>query len=224
VIATLSRNGFGYGSGVIDPAGRRFILNIPKNASSYMLDWSNHHGWSACLLDDCPDVTELIIILRDPVDRWISGMAQYIRTRILSMYGPNGPILPGEVITSHDYVMPVSIFYQQYNDVMERLFFDVADRFDDHVWPQHEFVPRCSDQIKKTFFRLDRDLDVRIGAYLGFTQIKGLNRNSGDTNPDIAGIQSFLRSRLEFRPELADRLKKLYSKDYELLDEIDHAD
>lgn len=182
-----------------------------------MLDWASHHGWRAAMWSHCPDVVELIVILRDPVERWISGMAQYIRTYILSLHGPNGPIFPGEPITAHDYVMSVEIFCQQYNDLVERLIFDVADRFDDHVWPQHELIPAVEDHVKKTFFRIDRDLDARVGEYLGFRRSQGLDRNRGSDDPDIATMQSFLRHRLESRPELKDRLRKRYTKDYELL-------
>lgn len=223
IIPALDCRGFGYGSGVIDPDHRRFILNIPKNASSFMLAWTGHHGWRAALLDHYPDVIEIIMILRDPIERWLSGMAQYIRTYILSVHGPNGPIFPGEPITPHDYVMPMEIFYQQYNDLVERLIFDVADRFDDHVWPQHELIPDVADHVQKTFFFLEHDLDVRMGAYLGLNLLQGLDRNRGDSAPDTADIQSFLRRRLEIRPELKDRLRKRYSKDYELLDTIRHV-
>lgn len=217
MIPALETRGFGYGSGVIDPSHRRFILNIPKNASSYMLDWAGRHGWRAAMLSHYSEVTELIVILRDPLERWISGMAQYIRTYILSVYGPNGPIFPGETVTDHDYVMSAEIFCQQYNDLVERIIFDTANRFDDHVWPQHELIPETAAHVKKTFFRMDKNLDSQIGAHLGFTSMEGLDRNLGSADPDTAGIQVFLRQRLEIRPELKERVRRHYDKDYKLI-------
>jgi len=222
MIPALIRRGFGYGSGVIDPTHRRFLLNIPKNASSYMLDWASRHGWRAAMQPHYPEIQEMIVILRDPIDRWISGMAQYIRTYILSVHGPNGPIFPGDTVTEHDYVMSVRVFCEQYNDLTERLIFDVIDRFDDHVWPQHELIPDTPDCVKKTFFRIDQNFDLQIGRYLGFQPATDLDQNRGDADTETAGIQSFLRQRLEMRPDLQQRLRRHYHLDCQLFDR--HAD
>jgi len=217
MIPALVRRGFGYGSGMIDPGRQRFLLNIPKNASSYMLDWSNRHGWNSALISNHPDIDELIIILRDPVQRWVSGLAQYIRSYILSVHGPNGPIFPGELITKHDYVMTGESFCSLYNDLTERLLFDVIDAFDDHVWPQHQLIPEVSSNVKKTFFFMDHTFDQSIGSYLGFTPVTDLDRNRGSVNQDTAQVQEFLQQRLLVRPELAARIKKHYRKDYDLI-------
>jgi hypothetical protein len=223
MIPALGRRGFGYGSGIIDPDHRRFILNIPKNASSYMLDWAGRHEWRAAMLCHYPGISEMIVILRDPLERWISGMAQYLRTYILSVHGPNGPIFPGETVTEHDYMMPAELFCRQYNDLVERLIFDVVDRFDDHVWPQHELIPETGDQVKRTFFRVDQDLTAQISAYLGFHAMENLDRNRGDADPDIAKLQAFLRQRLEARPELRERVLRYYHRDRELLSGVENA-
>lgn len=218
MIPALVRRGFGYGSGVIDPRHERFLLNMPKNASSYMLDWSTRHGWRTALLSDHANVGEMIVILRDPIQRWISGVAQYVRSFILSVHGPNGPVFPGQAITRHDYVMTAHQFREQYTDLTERLFFDVIDRFDDHVWPQVELIP--DTVARKTWFYMDQDLNNRIGTYLGFDAIEGLDRNTGSKDRDTADIQDFFRERLRVRPELVSRLRRHYERDYELIDRV----
>jgi hypothetical protein len=217
MIPALVRRGFGYGSGMIDPGRRRFLLNIPKNASSYMLDWSNRHGWNSALIDNHSDVDELIVVLRDPLQRWVSGLAQYIRSYILSVYGPNGPIFPGEPITKHDYVMTGEKFCSLYNDLTERLLFDVIDAFDDHVWPQHQMIPKVLPHVKKTFFFMDHTFDQSIGGYLEFAPMTDLDRNCGSVNHDTAQVQEFLQQRLLVRPELAARIKNHYREDYDLI-------
>jgi len=52
-------------------------VNIPKNASSYTKGclMGSDHTWVSCHLPD--DVREFLVVLRDPIDRWVSGMAQY---------------------------------------------------------------------------------------------------------------------------------------------------
>jgi hypothetical protein len=223
MIPALVRRGFGYGSGMIDPTQQRFLLNMPKNASSYMSDWTYRHGWRAALLENCPKVNEVIVILRDPVDRWISGICQYLRTYILSVQGPNGPIFPTDPVTCYDYAMSGQDFCRLYNDLTERLIFDVIDMFDDHVWPQHALMPPLPQTIIKTYFFLDHDLTTRVAQYLGLQVVPDLDFNRGDANADTAAMQSFLRERLQVRPELRDRLRKHYQQDYDLLTKAHHV-
>ena len=223
MIPSLVRRGFGYGSGIVDPMHQRFVLNIPKNASSYMLDWTTHNGWRAALIEHCTDINEIIILLRDPIDRWISGMCQYLRTYILSVQGPNGPIFPEDPVTHHDYVMSGQDFCALYNDLTERLIFDVIDGFDDHVWPQHALIPKVSSRITHTYFLVDQDLTRRVAAHLGFEIIPDLDFNRGDAHPDTAIMQTFLRERLQTRPELRERLRKHYQSDYDLVNRTCYA-
>lgn len=218
MIPQLVRRGFGYGSGIISPDHSRFILNIPKNASSYMLDWSRHYGWRAALADNV-NPKEVIIILRDPVSRWISGIAQYLNGFILSVYGPNGPIYPDEIMTKYDQPMPVDQFIAEYNQVVERLLFDVIDGFDDHVWPQHEMFENILPNAQRKFFYLDSDLNNQLASYLGFEPMSGLDVNAGSSNPNNQKLQQFFTERLKLRPELKARLTKYYQRDYEIITE-----
>lgn len=220
MISALAHRGFGYGSGVLDPGGRVFIVNMPKNASSYVLDWAQRQGWSAALADHATDVREMIVLLRDPVSRWIAGIAQYINTYILSVHGPNGPVYPGETVTEHDYFMTAQQFVQQYTDATERLIFDVISRFDDHVWPQCELVQDLLPGVRRRYFLVDQDLTDRLAQYLGWPIYVDLDRNSGDCNSNIKVLQDFFRFRLHTRGELLERLRRHYHKDYALLDMV----
>lgn len=222
MIPALIDRKFGYGSGVIDPDHRRFLLNIPKNASSFMLDWTARHGWASSLINHCTEIQEMIVILRDPVERWVSGMAQYVRSYILSVHGPNGPIFPNEKPTVFDYSMSGQDFCGLYNDLVERLIFDVIDRFDDHVWPQHELIPLVSPDVRVQYFFLDRDFNHRIGRYLNLHDMDDLDHNRGDSDVDVACVQRFLQGRLRLRPELQMRIAKKYKKDYDLISKVIH--
>lgn len=219
MIPALVPRGYGHGSGVISSDHSRFIVNVPKNASSFVADWGFRNGWRAAIAENHPEIEEIIVILRDPMDRWISGIAQYLRGFILGVHGPNGPIFPGDPITEYDYVMTVEDFVAQYTDVTERLIFDVISRFDDHVWPQWEILEGLPD-CRRTWFYLDDQLTRRLGDYLGWALVDGLDQNRGDDDLNNQGLQEFFRQRLQQRPELKTRIQKHYKRDYDLIEQV----
>lgn len=218
MIPQLVDRGFGYGSGTLSPELSQFIVNIPKNASSYMLDWARRHQWMTTVADDHSDtITEMIVILRDPLDRWISGIVQYLNTYILSVQGPNGPVFPDEPYSPHNWPMDAVQWIDAYNQTTERLIFDVVNRFDDHVWPQHEFVENLLPAVKRKYFLLDHNFDAAIADYLGFAPYSDLDSNSAGNNANMRLLQKFFVDRLQQRPDLAQRVIKAYAKDYELI-------
>ena len=218
MIPQLVDRGFGYGSGTLSPELSQFIVNIPKNASSYMLDWARRHQWMTTVADDHSDtITEMIVILRDPLDRWVSGIVQYLNTYILSVQGPNGPVFPDEPYSPHNWPMDAVQWIDAYNQTTERLIFDVVNRFDDHVWPQHEFFEDLLPAVKRKYFLLDRNFDTAIADYLGFAPYSDLDSNSASNNANMQLLQKFFVDRLQQRPDLAQRVIKAYAKDYELI-------
>jgi hypothetical protein len=218
MIPQLVDRGFSYGSGTLSPDLSQFIVNIPKNASSYMLDWARRHQWMTTVADDHSDtITEMIVILRDPLDRWVSGIVQYLNTYILSVQGPNGPVFPDEPYSPHNWPMDAVQWIDGYNQTAERLIFDVVNRFDDHVWPQHEFFEDLLPAVKRKYFLLDRNFDATIADYLGFAPYSDLDSNSAGNNANMRLLQKFFVDRLQQRPDLAQRVIKAYAKDYELI-------
>jgi hypothetical protein len=162
----------------------------------------------------------MIVVLRDPVERWISGIAQYINTYILSVEGPNGPIYNVQDMTQYDSPMSAEEWIQNYNQNTERLLFDIITRFDDHVWPQHELFENLLPTVTRKFFYLNSNFDSKISQYLGFAPVTTLDRNRGNAQTNIAKLQDFFRSRLSVRPELQQRIKDAYFQDYKLIREI----
>lgn len=214
----LARKGYSIGSGLISAGQQQFIVNIPKNASSFLLDWTSKNGWSTTVVKH-QMLAELIVVLRDPVDRWISGISQYINTYILSVHGPNGPVFPGDLITAFDYVMSATDFIKEYNQTTERLLFDVIFQFDDHVWPQCDFFQNIKSQ-NQTYFYIDSDFTDKISCYLNIDFVDNLDYNSSKHNQNMAVLQNFFTQRLQTRPELRQRIVQAYSNDYELINNV----
>jgi hypothetical protein len=216
----LADRGYGYGSGILSPTHDRFVVNIPKNASSYLLDWGYHHGWTAAEINniDYPHtLQEVIVVLRDPMQRWISGIAQYLTGYVLNVSGAyDWSTGPGP----NDQQISADTFIEEYNQIVERLLFDNLNRFDDHVWPQCDFFQDLLVHIPKKFFYIDQNFDSNVSDYLGFLPIAGLDCNHGDANPDIRKIQQFIRGRLNTRLELQERVHRAYAQDYKIIKQV----
>jgi hypothetical protein len=199
---------------MVDPSGLRAYIPIPKNASTSIVESLRNRGWRHTQLPDPVfDVKEIIVVLRDPIQRWISGIAQYIRTSILSPVGPNGPVFAQSMATSHDYHMEILQFREQYTDLVERIIFDQCDRFDDHVWPQSDFIPdlvtaQCRYIIMDQFFAQKTNDILQIN-------LQHLNNNS--ENWHLLKLQQWFQKRLSFRPELEQRIRERYQRDYDLI-------
>jgi hypothetical protein len=198
----------------------RFLVNVPKNASSYLYSWTTYHEWQVAKAEDMFQTKELVAVLRNPLDRWISGFSQYITSYILNVYGPNGPLYPGiDEPTEHDNAWSGDDFVSMYNPLVERLIFDVISRFDDHTWPQWEILqglPQC----QHTWFYLDHNFEDRFSQYMGWPILNNLDYNRGTDNPDVDKLQYFFNQRLRARPELKNRVKEHYAKDYELIRKV----
>jgi hypothetical protein len=192
-------------------------VNIPKNASC----WVKYH------LSQCQsefynyyhqgfDVTRnlALIVLRDPVERWISGMSQIL-------IGYNNP----------NHSMHVDrLDWQKVTSELVR---------DTHTQPQHEFfanIPhdrivwfRCDGQLKETFpnflkkYNLgirwlseDQDVDNQ------FNMTKKIQKQivNNYSRPPQQQIVDKIQAVLKQHPEYVERIKNLYLEDYKLFNTV----
>jgi hypothetical protein len=220
VTPNSDRRGYQFGSGLVDRSHQQFIVDIPKNASSFILDWTHRSGgWHVHTLTDTHShdtLQEVIVVLRDPVQRWLSGFAQYACGWVLNASRffdtKHGP--------SQDFQRQTGqAFIQQYNWALERLIFDNLETFDDHVWPQTWFLQDLLPEIPRRYFLLDNGFEVAFAGYLGLTApAADLDRNQGNRNEDARVIQQFLRERIQAVPQLKAAITEAYRHDYELID------
>lgn len=215
----LADKGFTYGSGLISPDHTKFIVNIPKNASSYLQNWSHRNGWSvASAMDFSQSIKELVVILRDPEERWISGFAQYASGNILHakrFYSTDtGPGKDFQYMSAQEFI-------ENYNPLTERLIFDNLELFDDHVWPQQCFFKDLLPTVSRKYFYIDNEFDQCIQQYLNFLNPEpDLDRNDSNNDPDKKLIKQFINNRLSQITELRATIKTAYAQDYQLIEQI----
>jgi len=206
----------GFGSGMLSVDCSQFAVSIPKNASSFMVDWTGRYGWTSATVGDACDwhrVQEVVVLLRDPLSRWISGVAQYLSVHVLNVSNAytsdHGPGL-------EDQQMSADNFIKNYNPVVERLIFDQLNELDDHVWPQTRFF-NILPNVPKKHFVINNELTQKLSQYLGFEIVDDLDINQGSADPEVEKLQSFFQLRLNTRPELIERVKYRYQQDYEYI-------
>ena len=202
----LNNKGLGYGSGHLSHSKNQFYVNIPKNASSYISVWLINNKWQSKTYKNSDNVSEAIIVLRDPVNRWISGISQY-----LSSY-----------VVNDDKITP-QIFNEFYNLAIERIIFDVIWQFDDHTWPQFYFFDECLSQIKmKTYFLLDNNFNNNFKKYLNLEDPINCPRNATTNNTFI--IANKIKDELSKNDDLVSKIKEAYEQDYDLINSVKFID
>jgi hypothetical protein len=179
-----------------------YYIPIPKNSSSYIgkLLLANDWGISNFLKTELIE-QQVIIVLRDPIKRWISGMAQYL--------------------CSTGY--PADDTIKKWNSLTTTLVFDRII-FDDHTEKQTYFITGVPTQ-SCVYFNSEHGVVEHIQRYL-ISQNIDLNMvgvELGD-NTQHAKLSKFLNNLLDNQPYLIDRLKEVYADDYKLIESVKFYD
>jgi hypothetical protein len=188
--------------------GGMFVKNnlvyipIPKNSSSYIGQLLLKNGWGiGNFLTTNLTNKQLIILLRDPIDRWISGMAEYLCSSLLT----NGR-------TSDDII-------KNWNEVVQDLVFDQVI-FDDHTEKQVYFIQSVPRE-NCVFFNSTKQPEQAVKQYLTIQGIDlntdiELDRNQTQGNKHKESLVNFLRDQLAQNPRLTNKLMNTYREDYTL--------
>lgn len=132
-----------YGQCYTRPDSGYYFVNIPKNSSSWTQTLVAHWClWEPFNYYDTPEILDktALIVLRDPVERWISGIGEYI-----SLYHPDFD--PDNV-----------------NDTMLEWIFDRVS-FDDHTERQVMFIENI-DPNKTIWFWADADFSSNFSSFM----------------------------------------------------------
>ena len=197
---------------MVSPGLTHAWINIPKNCSSFCQKVFDDNGWTMCHTDDLVDgillahTIKKIVVLRDPVERWISGFSQ-------CMIDSNVE----DVLNLLDN----PAFWQtlRFNPV-----------FDDHTEYQHRFIGaarnvkyiniqnRTQDLQYTDPNRFYRDLTAFIRSAGGTSEFQYWKEptNPAENDPGKFAIFNKLHAIIKERKEYYNILKNAHSKDYEL--------
>ena len=179
-------------------------INIPKNASSWtkpnLKDWAwesyNYHT-------DNLYHKHAMVVLRDPVDRWISGIAEY-------MY----------------------LYHQNMDTVhLSKPFFDlVFDKiaFDDHTESQVLFLQDIN-LVNCTFFNCDKNFKIHFSDFLnkhGMTNSYDRYEDQHVTknSPERLRFQKLFKQQLDTNSKYKQQVEWYFEKDYKLINSIKFYD
>jgi len=184
------------GQCMVSPGRDLMYVNVPKNASSWtkpnLLDWKwtedNYH-------DSQLDITA-IVVLRDPVERWLSGIAEYF-----TLYHTN--------------------FDTWNSDVFDLVFDRIC--FDDHAEQQVKFLHGL-DTDRCVFFRCDQYYREDFSTYLDEQGMpnryhKYEFQHVSDSSPERKKFQEIFKNELE-KSKYLTQIKNYYEADYRLMDSV----
>lgn len=197
----LESRGYQPGGGFISNSGL-FYLNIPKNASTFLSNVLLENGWEHYnIYDTQHKVHKCLVVLRDPIDRWISGFATYASSWLLgSGYG-----------SDH--------FVQDYNQLVERIIFDNLI-FDDHTTPQAEYIKQLPP-VDVVYFKLSDQLTKQVSKCINSDLVvNAVDGNVSENNYDQRQISTLIRQRVESDLALKAKIIEQYKCDFNLISSV----
>ena len=153
------------------------------------------------------ETTNTIVILRDPIDRWFTGIAQHITTNLFGK----------DFGSSH--------FLDQANDLTNRLIVDQV-AFDDHTEQQTWFIEEFGQYlIQPVYFYCDQHLNKNLDHWF---ESKGLDYqlsnqahvNVSQNNYDNKNLVDYFKNIVYNNTMYEIHLAEYYQQDYDLISTV----
>ena len=188
----------------VDPTLKYAWINIPKNGSSFIqkaLDdnaWNDVHDDLISSIAESPSVKKLVV-LRDPIERWISGFAQCMSDRNINIL---------DLLDNSKFINTIML-----NPV-----------YDDHTEYQNRFIGNAQNleyiYMQKTrpneFYRLLAAWIRKTGGVADFDNWQDpVNPASNNANKLV------INNKLSVQFNKDKVLKELHKRDYELFEKYD---
>ena len=189
----------------VDPTLKYAWINIPKNGSSFIQQVLDDNAWNNVPEDLISSIAESpsvkkIVVLRDPVERWISGFAQCM--------SDTGSLKILDLLDNDMFIKTIRM-----NPV-----------YDDHTEYQHRFIGNAQNleyiYMQKTrpneFFRLFATWIRHTGGVANFDKWdEPINPASNNAN------KLAINNKLSVQFNKDKVLKELHKRDYELFEKYD---
>lgn len=196
------------GEGMVSPDFKHFYLNIPKNSSSGVKSTLLASGWEYGNIHDYPDA-KVFAILRDPINRWISGVVEY-----LLMYHQN---------TIDSIIEPNN--HECWPLLGDKLGFSILfDRitFDDHTERQAVFLQGL-DLSRFTWFYINSDFNTVLSKYLteiGCVDTFHTNENAASDVPKKQSLKKLIKYIVDTDEYKKYNLTQWHWCDYKLIEQL----
>lgn len=184
-----------FGECMSQPNTDLMYINIPKNASTWTKLILTDYAWEFYNYHTDQLTKHAIVILRDPIDRWLSGIAEY-----MYLYHPNSdPALWQELI-------------------FERI------AFDDHTESQVLFLQNI-DVKNCTFFMCDINLKKNLLNFLNkHNSTVQTDQHVTADSAERLRFKNFFKQALELNSKYKQQVKQYFEKDYTLINSVEFYD
>ena len=169
-------------------------INIPKNASTWIKSVLENLNWEYYNYHTDHLNKPSIVVLKDPIERWLSGISEY-----MYLYHSNIDI----------------------TNLTESFFDIIFDRvsFDDHTEKQILFLENV-DLNTCTFFHSNNTLKNRLGQFLNQDFNNYSNKHVTKDNPVRSKFRELFLHALNNNSKYKHQLESYYETDYNLINSV----
>ena len=197
--------GHTFGQGQLSPDCMYNFIHISKNGSSFAKDFSNN--WNHSNYFKIKKKVEHIVILRDPTDRWLSGISEFLVGKYSFVGNAANDVSEKDVELLLD------------NELFKTILFNFVI-FDGHTIPQCCYLRGVNLEDCSFFYHNDYVFE-KIANHVGIKSpmlYKKINSTQENTRKKI--IIKKLKEMLLNSSELQHKIDKHYYADHQLFDAV----
>jgi len=189
------------------------FVSIPKNASTWVGEnyFHNRNNAKNFMYTDIENIVKIyrckfIVILRDPLDRWISGMTQMIYTEPDRHFSKINPMY----IDTFDWETVIATVAYD-NHTQKQIHFTRVVPFENIVWLKFD------DNLEENFIDLMSSYGVQLIKNDGNTDNAANITNNNDKK---ISVMNKIVSVLDQHPEYSQKIIEYYHDDYALINSV----